>query len=112
MSTSDFVIKADINGVKLINEAFGHDEGDRVIIETAKILEKCCRKGDILARTGGDEFSIFMPNTSNKEADEFVKYIKEKCVKYNKKISNSEEYINISIGFATKNNEDESLDKT
>lgn len=47
------VITGDINGIKLINDAFGHAAGDEMIIKTAQIINKCCRKNDILARVGG-----------------------------------------------------------
>ena len=52
------IIVGDINGVKLINDAFGHTKGDKLIIDTARAISSCCRKGDILARTGGDEYRI------------------------------------------------------
>lgn len=45
------VIVADINGIRLINDAFGLSEGDRVIVEIAYVLKGCCRKEDVLART-------------------------------------------------------------
>ncbi len=62
------VIFGDINGLKLINDAFGHEAGDMLIKTTASILLKCCREGDILSRTGGDEFVILMPRTNRDEA--------------------------------------------
>ncbi len=105
------IIMADINGVRLINNTFGHAEGDRLILETAKILQSCCRNSDLLARTGGDDFIIIMPKTTYEEANETIICIKEKCKKYNNEISNRENYINISTGFATKNNKEESIEE-
>lgn len=49
---------ADVDGLKKINDSFGHAEGDRAIIDAATILEKTFRTSDIVARLGGDEFVI------------------------------------------------------
>jgi len=70
------IIVGDINGLKLINDAFGHAEGDKLIIETAKIMKKCCREKDVLARTGGDEFSILLSKTDSKTTLETLKKIR------------------------------------
>ncbi len=58
------LIVADINGLKLINDALGDAQGDRIIVESARLLSSCCREGDLVFRTGGDEFSILLPQTS------------------------------------------------
>lgn len=57
------VIIGDINGLKLINDALGHAEGDKLLVAMSKILKNCCRAEDIIARTGGDEFGILLPKT-------------------------------------------------
>ncbi|MBC7333249.1 MAG: PAS domain S-box protein [Actinobacteria bacterium] len=76
-----FII-GDVNGLKLINDAFGHKEGDRLLRSVARILKNSCRKEDIIARWGGDEFSILLPNTSDKDAQEIIDRIKESCNKH------------------------------
>lgn len=106
------IIIADINGVRIINDAFGHVEGDRIIIETAKIINSCCRESDLLARTGGDEFSILMTNTNREEANAMMNRIQEACDRYNLTISNTERYISLSIGFETKDRRDGSLEES
>ena len=58
----------DINGVRLINDAFGLTEGDHMIADVAHMLQQVCRQGDVLCRTGGDEFTLLMPRTSQAEA--------------------------------------------
>ncbi len=50
------ILCADLDGLKLINDKLGHDEGDRAIVETARLLDSCFRESDIVARFGGDEF--------------------------------------------------------
>ncbi len=104
------VMIGDINGVKLVNDAFGHAEGDILIAETAKIIQSCCRPADIAARTGGDEFVILMPMTDMETANSIMEKIRRKCEEYNKDLSNEAYSINISLGFSTKESVNEHLD--
>lgn len=96
------VIVGDINGLKLINDAFGHDYGDQLIIKTAELLRKSIRSTDILARTGGDEFVILLPNTPLEVTEKIVKRISEES--HNKNITNEKSIVKVSIslGYATR----------
>ena len=51
-----FLFFADLDGLKIINDTFGHDEGDKALVETAALLRDAFRESDIIARMGGDEF--------------------------------------------------------
>ncbi|NCB41566.1 MAG: diguanylate cyclase [Clostridia bacterium] len=104
------IIMADINGVRLINDAFGHSEGDQLIVETAKIFKSCSRKQDIVARTGGDEFEILLPCTSRDQAYEVLNSIKEACECYNANVKQKEMQISLALGFGTKENVETSID--
>jgi diguanylate cyclase (GGDEF)-like protein/PAS domain S-box-containing protein len=53
------VIFVDLNGMKLINDQYGHEAGDRALRDTAGLLKKACREVDVIARFGGDEFVVF-----------------------------------------------------
>jgi diguanylate cyclase (GGDEF)-like protein/PAS domain S-box-containing protein len=55
------VFFADLNGMKRINDGFGHDAGDRAVRATADVLTTVFRQSDIVARLGGDEFAVFAP---------------------------------------------------
>jgi diguanylate cyclase (GGDEF)-like protein len=68
------LIIVDINGLKLTNDAFGHLVGDRLLIEASEVLKNEVRNQDTIARIGGDEFVIILPNTELHEA----KYLSER----------------------------------
>lgn len=95
--------------MKLINDALGHEIGDQLIRETARIMAACCREGDMLARTGGDEFTILMPNTSRKEAQALFKQI-ESAFRDEFRIQ-EENYMSVSLGFDTKESWSEDINQ-
>lgn len=70
------IVFADVNGLKMINDIFGHSAGDSLIVKSANLLKRNCRKGDIVVRLGGDEFVVLMPNSSNERSQQFIDNVK------------------------------------
>ena len=71
------LVLLDIDYFKLINDKLGHDEGDRVIIHIASTIKKQVRATDFVARIGGEEFAIIMPNTSVEEATQVMERVRQ-----------------------------------
>lgn len=105
------IIMGDVNGLKLTNDAFGHNEGDKLLIAIGKILTASCRKEDIAARVGGDEFCILLPQTPYLTAQTICERIAKACGSYDIKVPNGLAVKpSISLGYATKTIDDECLD--
>jgi diguanylate cyclase (GGDEF)-like protein/putative nucleotidyltransferase with HDIG domain/PAS domain S-box-containing protein len=75
------IIMGDINGLKLINDSFGHKYGDVLLVKSANAIVDECREDDIIARIGGDEFAIILPNASIEDAAEVINRIKGNLTK-------------------------------
>jgi len=71
------LIMFDIDHFKKVNDNYGHDVGDRVLIEMTNIVNEKIRKTDIFARWGGEEFMILTPNTSLSFAIKLAERIRE-----------------------------------
>ena len=73
------IISLDVNGLKVINDTFGHDQGDKLLQHLASLLTSISRKGDVVARLGGDEFAILLPSTTAEQVHDFHERIKKTC---------------------------------
>jgi diguanylate cyclase (GGDEF)-like protein/PAS domain S-box-containing protein len=93
------VIMGDVNGLKLVNDAFGHHVGDRLLIKIAHMLKQAFRKEDIISRLGGDEFVILLPKTSESMALELINRIRAACDRNDP----GPIQLSLALGMATKN---------
>lgn len=75
------VVAADVNMLKKANDVYGHEAGDRLILKVSELLSNVIRSMDILARTGGDEFVIILPEAGDSSALSFVKRMGEDVFK-------------------------------
>lgn len=100
------VIMADLNGLKVVNDTFGHHEGDRYIKKAASILSKASRKEDLVARVGGDEFIMILPGTEYSDAMKVIDRIDREC--RNTHISGYP--VDIALGAATKRRPSDEFD--
>ncbi|WP_242860689.1 HD domain-containing phosphohydrolase [Clostridium sp. KNHs205] len=94
------IIIGDVNGLKLTNDAFGHLAGDRLLAAAAESLRRVLKDKDVLARWGGDEFIMLLPNTDMEEANSIIHDINHD----NKKTFVDSINLSISFGYAVKYN--------
>lgn len=99
------VVMADVNGLKLINDSFGHHIGDELLKKVTQIIAGSCREEDIAARLGGDEFVILLPKTSVVETEKRIKEIKAAAAK--EKIEGLD--ISVSFGYEIKRSQSLSM---
>ena len=92
------VVMGDVNGLKLTNDVFGHVYGDQLLQSVGDVFRRCGRAHDMIARWGGDEFVMLLPQTTADETQKLIAHIKAEFAKETiKSIKGS-----ISLGFACK----------
>lgn len=99
------IIMGDMNGLKVVNDTFGHLEGDKLLKDISRVLKKVCSEKGYVFRWGGDEFVILIPNCDESGCEGIVKQITNEC-------KNTEyEFIQLSIalGATVRNAVDEDI---
>lgn len=89
----------DINFLKQINDAYGHNEGDKLIVTISTVLKEALRESDSICRLGGDEFLLIMPNCSEEQAHEVGARI-ERRMEHCNALELRPYEISLSYGFA------------
>lgn len=100
------IAMGDLNGLKLINDSFGHLMGDQLLKKVAEIITEGCRADDIIARVGGDEFVIILPKTGEQEAVRVIDRIN--TIASTSKIGSLA--VSISFGYETKKTADQNIE--
>ena len=104
------ILILDINGLKLINDAFGMRRGDLLLQETSRIIAKILKDTYLFARLGGDDFAVLMPHTDLATAEVFWARVQEGFSEYNMDQANDNDRIYVSHGIATKDYPDIQLE--
>jgi diguanylate cyclase (GGDEF)-like protein len=77
------VLFLDVDGMKDVNDTYGHQAGDGLLMNLAGLLQHCCRETDVVARYGGDEFVVFMPDTDAEGARRVVLKVEAALSRHN-----------------------------
>jgi diguanylate cyclase (GGDEF)-like protein/PAS domain S-box-containing protein len=97
----------DVNGLKIINDAYGHDMGDKALKAVSVILKETFKTKNIVCRMGGDEFTVIIPNTTIEEMQELKETLKTKMIK--KPISKV--VLTLAVGYDLLKDANKSLDE-
>ena len=94
------IILFDIDGFKQVNDTFGHTLGDKILVQAAQTTAMQVRDVDVLARYGGDEFIILLPQTDAKQAFMIAERIRESVASVRVENENSPFIVTLSVGVA------------
>lgn len=100
------IILGDVNGLKLINDTYGHSAGDSALQSLARIFKTTFREDEIIVRQGGDEFIILLPKTSEEEAQAIIHRIQNKIE--STKLMNI--ILSVSFGVAAKTSVEQNME--
>ena len=99
------LVMADVNGLKLANDTQGHQVGDAMLTAVADMLQKMCKQHDLVARIGGDEYVLLMPNTRADEVEQRISDVDTHLRNH----SVGSLRLSVSFGWATKDSTEKSL---
>ncbi|MEP0202167.1 MAG: GGDEF domain-containing protein [Halioglobus sp.] len=94
-------VMVDIDHVKNVNDSFGHEVGDHVIVQVSRVLDRMCRGSDVVARTGGDEFMLALPNTELTDARALAERVRLQIAEQPVVVDQQRIHVTISLGVAS-----------
>ena len=97
------VIFLDIDNFKVVNDTYGHQKGDEVLVAVASLLQKFCRTNDVAARYGGEEFLMLLPHSNAQGAFKIAERVREEVMKINFFGNESPFSVTVSCGVAELN---------
>jgi diguanylate cyclase (GGDEF)-like protein len=71
------IVMADVDDLKVVNDSYGHAAGDKLLVRAARLFREAFRAEDVVARVGGDEFAVLLPNADEAAALESVQRIRK-----------------------------------
>lgn len=96
---------ADVNGLKMINDSFGHAVGDELLQKASNVIKSGCRENDVIARLGGDEFAIILSRTDARTAALIIKRLEKLAAR--EKIQGLK--LSVAFGSRTKTRKEERI---
>ncbi|CAI3204831.1 GGDEF domain-containing protein [Clostridium neonatale] len=99
------IIMGDTNGLKIVNDTLGHEEGDELLKLTTKVLKDVCKGNELIFRIGGDEFAIIIPKAKENECETLIKNIIDSCNNYKHDLIK----ISIALGYSVTYDLDKSI---
>jgi diguanylate cyclase (GGDEF)-like protein len=97
------IIICDLDGLKFINDTLGHQSGDHMLISVANILLRNFRSSDIIARIGGDEFAVLLPETAREVVEQILQRLRQALDDYNS--TEPSLPLSLSVGYAVEEGE-------
>jgi diguanylate cyclase (GGDEF)-like protein len=95
------VAMVDVDGLKAVNDQYGHDAGDELLVQLAQIARRSCRRGDAVGRYGGDEFLFVLPEAGLRAAWRFGERFRSRVQKEKIRLSGGESVaVRVSLGIA------------
>ncbi|MEM5770606.1 MAG: diguanylate cyclase, partial [Bacillota bacterium] len=103
------IFAIDIDGLKFINDTFGHEQGDTILIRTARVLQSSFRLHDTIARTGGDEYIAIVREANMNNMETMYKCIRRNIQRENEQLDGTAILLHMSIGYAYASGADKSI---